>query len=242
MIFEVSKEDRHKSGVYMILNIKNKKFYIGSTQDFNKRFYSHNGKCKNQIHANYLLQKSVNKYGSENFKFFIIEKVEDLSKIVEREQYYMDKLKPTLNIFKIARKDYYFEVKKQSKPNSEELKKMKCIHCATSKLKESEVLDIIDMLNNKISFKEILFKYPISKRSLDAIKRGESYKHLSYLIVDKESKLCTPFVEKDILEIIRRLNNGDTYASIASNYNVTSKCIEYIHKKKRWKKYSHLIL
>lgn len=85
-----------KSGIYKILNKKNNKCYIGSSSNLIKRKRQHfNSLIKNK-HYNQYLQRSVNKYGIENFEFIVICKCmeEDL---ITLEQYYINKLNPEYN-------------------------------------------------------------------------------------------------------------------------------------------------
>jgi group I intron endonuclease len=81
--------------IYQILNKKNNKFYIGSSNNIENRFRSHKYKLRKNIHHSPILQKSYNKYGKNNFEFRILEETDNL---LEREQYYLDKLKPKYNI------------------------------------------------------------------------------------------------------------------------------------------------
>jgi hypothetical protein len=62
-----------KSGVYIILNLINGKFYIGGAIDFYARFRLHIADLLKNKHFNKHLQNSVNKYGIENFEFSILE-------------------------------------------------------------------------------------------------------------------------------------------------------------------------
>lgn len=80
------------SGVYKITNTINNKFYIGSTINFKIRFKDHKKFLNQNNHGNSYLQKSWNKNKEENFIFEIIEFIEDISKLLEREQYYLDTL------------------------------------------------------------------------------------------------------------------------------------------------------
>lgn len=82
------------SGVYRIVNIINKKFYIGSTKDFDHRWEKQHKLLlnKNQ-HVNPYLQKAWNKYGEQNFKFEIIERCPPQQCLL-KEQYYLDILTP----------------------------------------------------------------------------------------------------------------------------------------------------
>lgn len=85
------------SGIYKILNIKNDKFYIGSSKNLIKRKNNHFTFLKSNIHHNKHLQNSWNKYGSENFVFEILETCEEKELLI-REQHYIDNLNPQYNI------------------------------------------------------------------------------------------------------------------------------------------------
>lgn len=60
-------ENKLKSkGVYLILNLVNRKFYIGSTiVSFKKRFRDHKRKLTQNKHGNIHLQSAWNKYGAD---------------------------------------------------------------------------------------------------------------------------------------------------------------------------------
>lgn len=59
-------------GIYCIENIINKKKYIGQSIDINRRWSQHKNELKNNNHANQHLQNAWNKYGENNFHFYII--------------------------------------------------------------------------------------------------------------------------------------------------------------------------
>lgn len=86
-----------KSGIYKITNSVSKKFYVGSAKDINKRWCRHKLDLKNNKHHNIILQRAWNKYDSSNFIFEIIEEC-SIEKLFEKEQYYIDTLKPIYNI------------------------------------------------------------------------------------------------------------------------------------------------
>ena len=81
------------SGIYKITNIKNGKFYLGSTKDFTRRQGDHFRDLKNGDHINKHLQNAFNLDGEENFKFEIIETCEE-SNLIILEQHYLDTLTP----------------------------------------------------------------------------------------------------------------------------------------------------
>lgn len=75
-------------GIYKIRNCINGKVYIGQSIDIESRFWSH----KSNVKKNYThpLYNSMKCYGIENFEFIIIEEIEDVNSLDEREQYWMD--------------------------------------------------------------------------------------------------------------------------------------------------------
>ena len=75
-----------KPGIYKILNLKDGKFYLGSsTMKILKRIQHHCCQLKKNNHKNKHLQNAWNKYGEENFEFIILENLEK-NKCLEREQ------------------------------------------------------------------------------------------------------------------------------------------------------------
>lgn len=88
-------------GIYKITNLISGKIYIGSSTNIRSRIAHHYSDLKKQRHHNLHLQNSYNKYGRIAF---ISEVLEDctLSNLIEREQYYIDSLKPEYNKLPIA--------------------------------------------------------------------------------------------------------------------------------------------
>jgi len=82
--------------IYAIRNKINGKFYIGSTNNIGCRKSAHLSVLRKQKHHSAILQRAYNKYGEKSFLFEIIEvTTEELR--VEREQHYLDVLKPEYN-------------------------------------------------------------------------------------------------------------------------------------------------
>ena len=101
-------------GIYKITNLKNNKFYIGSTQrTFSKRWNDHKSLLKSNKHHSIILQRSWNKYGEDSFLFEILEEIDE--NIIEREQYYLDLLKPKYNVSPTAQSCKGIKKTKQQK-------------------------------------------------------------------------------------------------------------------------------
>lgn len=79
------------SGVYIITNKLNGKFYVGSGGSIFSRWFNHTCHLKNGTHVNSKLQLAYDKYGLENFKFEILELHEPFGLNI-REQFYLDSL------------------------------------------------------------------------------------------------------------------------------------------------------
>jgi group I intron endonuclease len=77
------------SGIYVIQNLINHKVYIGSAINIKARWADHRKKLKDDVHFNAHLQSAWNKYGEENFTFWIIE-VTTKQLLVQREQFFLD--------------------------------------------------------------------------------------------------------------------------------------------------------
>lgn len=91
---EYSSKDLRRSGVYIIRNTLNGKVYVGSAYCFDQRWRVHRWCLENNCHKNPYLQKAWQKYGSESFIFEILEIVDDRSVLLDKEQEWLDKLRP----------------------------------------------------------------------------------------------------------------------------------------------------
>jgi len=82
-----------QSGIYRIQCTPTGKFYIGSSSNLPQRWREHLSKLRRGLHSNRHLQNAWNKYGEDQFTFQIIEFVMPFY-ILEREQYWINELKP----------------------------------------------------------------------------------------------------------------------------------------------------
>ena len=85
-----------QSGIYCITNTVNRKRYIGSAVNLSQRKSSHWCRLSKGVHGNNHLQNSFKLYGKDAFVFSILE-VCEREKLIEREQYFIDTLKPEYN-------------------------------------------------------------------------------------------------------------------------------------------------
>ena len=102
------------SGIYKVTNLTTNEFYIGSSKNIESRWAYHKAKFKSNEETFNKLYLDFKKYGLESFKFEIIERCS--TNIKEKEQEYIDKLKPHYNT-KAAHSDkiYKIDEKKRKK-------------------------------------------------------------------------------------------------------------------------------
>ena len=78
------------SGIYSIRNTVSGRRYIGSAINIRQRWHSHRSLLLNGIHHSKTLLRSWLKHGETAFVFEVIEAVEDKSKLIEREQFWIN--------------------------------------------------------------------------------------------------------------------------------------------------------
>lgn len=84
------------SGIYKIINRVNGKYYVGSSDDIERRFERHKLELNKNRHHSIKLQRAWTKYGKENFNYNIIENISK-HELLQREQYYLDICKENPN-------------------------------------------------------------------------------------------------------------------------------------------------
>jgi group I intron endonuclease len=99
---------RKTFGVYQIKNLVNNKIYVGSTsQSFYQRWYNWRRDLNGERTGNLYLLRSWQTHGEDSFEFSILETIDPIEGeatedkkilVLEREQYWMDLLKPEYNL------------------------------------------------------------------------------------------------------------------------------------------------
>lgn len=221
---------QNKSGVYQIVNLINKKRYVGSSVNLATRKSEHFTKLKKNKHHNIYLQRSYKKYGKDNFEFQVLEYVEDKDKLTEREQYYIDTLKPEYNIRQIAESNLGLKMSKETrKIMSEKGKQRKGKNNGMYGKKHSE------------ETKEKMSKSQRGKKR--SVPRSEEHrKHLSESQKGKhigEKSGLSKLKENEVIEIKLLLQQGTNGTEIARKYNVQKSTISAIKTGRNWE---HVVL
>lgn len=91
------------SGVYQIYNTITSDLYVGSSKNIENRVKNHKWQLNKNSHPNQHLQNAWNFYGEDAFNISILEECNPEKVILlEREQHYLDLLKPQYNFCKTA--------------------------------------------------------------------------------------------------------------------------------------------
>ena len=101
-------------GIYKITNIITGDFYIGSSKDVKQRWTAHKKPSTWKNHPNNPMYIDMRKYGVEKFDFEVLEEVEE-SFLKEKEQQFIEMLKPTYNNYNASGWDIERRKKSQKK-------------------------------------------------------------------------------------------------------------------------------
>lgn len=92
-----------KCGIYSITHVASGKLYVGQSSKMRDRWLFHRSALRRGVHSNRPLQNAWNKYGEAAFAFAVLELVAlDDALLCEREQYWIDTLKPAYNVAPVA--------------------------------------------------------------------------------------------------------------------------------------------
>lgn len=100
----IFKENNKKTGIYKWTNLVTGKSYVGSAVNLTERFkdyYSEKRLRRIILKSRSLIYSSILKYGYSNFNLEVLEYCKPID-LIQREQYYLDLLKPEYNICKTA--------------------------------------------------------------------------------------------------------------------------------------------
>ena len=102
-VYKITGSNSKTSGVYMIRNDRNEKFYIGSSMDIQKRISNHLYNLRSNNHHSYKMQNDFNDFGENAFSFYVLQEIdldEDFARRLYEKHEVTDKRKK-------ARLEYY---------------------------------------------------------------------------------------------------------------------------------------
>ena len=153
------------SGIYKITNTATGDFYIGSSKNVKKRWTNHKIQSTWKKHPNNPMYIDMQNYGVDKFEFEVLEEAE-IEELKEKEQQFIETLKPTYNSCNAKgwdverRKDYQKEYNKTDK-----YKEYKKQYQKTDKYKESQKKAVNKYQNQLCSYNgETLTLHALSMR------------------------------------------------------------------------------
>lgn len=198
-----------KSGIYQISCKNSNDFYIGSAKDLNHRWNTHLYCLKNNKHHNIILQRKFNKYGKDNFEFKILSKV-PVEYLIKLEQWFLDNLNPSINVYKTAYSPIGFKHSEETKSKLSEQKK--------GKSRPKEMMNKLKEFNTGRSFSEN------HKNNLKLAYSQRKFKGNR-----------TVLNEEKVKEIKLLLKEGKSLSFIAKIYNISSPMVSRIKNNIAWK-------
>jgi group I intron endonuclease len=204
MLLNISNKDKQeyfskkkKGGiVYKITNILDNNFYIGSSTNLNKRYYTHLNDMRTEKKTCIKLNRAVKKYNESNFKFEILAKC-PIEYVIKLEQWFISNLNPHYNIAKIAGSNLGIKRSKKVKKERSKIQKLnwtkedyRTRHIEKLSLNwkkgslhklakvNEEVAKNIKMLLNSKTCLEVSNELNISVYIIKDIKRNKTWRHV----------------------------------------------------------------
>lgn len=184
--------------VYKITNTLNEDFYIGSSTNLYKRYYTHMNHMRKGIKSCVILNRAAKKYDEKNFSFEIVAKC-PIEYVIKLEQWFITNLKPQYNVAKIAGSNLGIKRTEETKLKKsisqkenwkDEVYKTKHLENLSknwksgsshkmAKLTEEQVIEIKKQLSNGLLPKQVSDKLQLSYYSIKDIHRGKTWKYIT---------------------------------------------------------------
>lgn len=218
--------------------------YIGKDMEIDKekRLRGHVRLLNKNEHYNSFMQKAFNKYQEVNYSVLIefrdISK-EDLSKC---ERFYIDifdTYKDGMNLTKGGEGGLGVRISDQERRNRSE--RTTGEKNPLSKLTNEDFYNIVELLKNGKTNKEIAQIYNLHDRYVSLIRHKKRFKNLWATIEDyvseKSNSQQRGLTEEQFIEVVGLLNDGWTNADIQRKYGLSAGTGSRIRHKKLYKRY-----
>jgi group I intron endonuclease len=223
-------ENKNKSGIYRWNNLTTGKCYVGSSKCLASRlsiYYSKKAMLNKLSTRTSIIYSALLKYGYNSFSVDILEYCE-IDVLVEREQYYLDILKPKYNILKAA----------NSRLGSKHTLETRALMSVKQKginhpffgktLSHETRIKISEALKSSIVFKDSFKVKPRFRTPETILKLSLKSNGVSVKLLDKWGNILNTFpsINKAAKHIgiasstIRRLPNNGTYGSFVFKFEI----------------------
>lgn len=214
------------SGIYIIKNKVNGKFYVGSSCNCEERFSTHKTLLRKGEHHSVVLQRAWNKYGERNFIFKVIEEC-CVERLLDREQFYIDNFNPHYN----------------SNPFADKPPTQCGFNHPKSNLTKKELDNIRVRLMEGASAKRVARELGVGHRQVLQIAHKNSYSNEPgpkgwdtwQYEGGKRRVSNSKLDENKVMEIRERLMKGELVKDLAVEYGVYQTAVNKIAQGKTWK-------
>jgi group I intron endonuclease len=247
-----------KCGIYRILNKRNGKFYIGSTNNAQRRFRGHLNDLKKDKHHSSKLQRAYNKEQDKSVFEFQMMVFSEENVLVKLETAFIEKMNPNYNVIKSANGRFipWAKGKKFTEEHKQNLRISKKENPSFPRAKFTTD-QVIQILNSTETFLALSKKYLVSLDCIKRIYKNKTYTHVARhnILSKKEFKIrCGGWTEdkkesqgnfsrgekardaklkeNQVLEIIFSTKRS---IDLAKEYGVDATTICNIRKGKTWK-------
>lgn len=211
-------------GIYKITNIINNKVYIGQSIDIERRIKEHIRGLNGGYAHNPHFQNSWNKYGEDNFKFEVLEVVDDTNKLDDLEIYYIDKYNSKNN-------GYNCTIGGNNPLNDEEYKKEFSLKMrgGNSTLSCDDVRLIKLALYCQIDRRELSKMFNVSTKVITGIAIGKSFYYVCSELNERIHNLKARLIDDRNLNILKLFDSGLGITEISNetelSVSVVEKCV-----------------
>ena len=211
---------------------------------------------KGKHHSRYL-QRAFKKYGEEGFKWFVIEKVKNKERLLEREQYWINKLRPHLrdNGYNLsptagnnAGSKFYQSAEFKEKHRQKAIRmgfghgkkpprtRQHSINQGKTKAKLSE--ETANSIRASVASgerqKDLAVRYGLSQQTISNIVRDRGVVYGGISRKDyKPTQKRTTITDEMRQQIIKSYNAGATQVVIAASHGITQAAVSQILKRDR---------
>lgn len=175
-----------KHCVYIIRNSGNGRFYIGSTHNFAQRKRRHFYDLKKGKHASRFMQRDYAKCGEDAFAIEILESVETIGLLLEREQFWLDALRPQYNSALVA--GSCLGVKHTDEVVQKNRERNSGFGNGNARITKEQVEEALN-LANKMTVEQIANKYGVSRTTIQRNFRRAGLKNVERLYGAESRKL-----------------------------------------------------
>jgi group I intron endonuclease len=206
---EINSIDLKLGGIYAIEHLDKPGFYyIGSAVSFRVRWQTHKSKFNRGKHHSNFLNNVCKKYNYERLMFNVIELIADKTKLVEREQFFINQF--NFNILynscpiagnclgriqsketrkkiaelakgRLCTKETREKISKTQKGKIIPEETRKKMSQARNKITDRQVKQLFDDYMKGTHYKNLCKKYSVSQSFISKIATGKSYSHLNLL-------------------------------------------------------------